>query len=262
MIDPCAETSREPRYSRAQRLGAAGLGVVCHGCFAIAIAAMILGLDRGLTIGRGALHGAAAWLANTGLALQFPVLHSALLTPRGQRWLVRVVPGRLGRELRTTSYALLASLQILATFALWSPSGAVWWSASAVAPGASRLAFAAAWLLVGKAMLDAGLDLQSGFLGWGAVVRNRAPSYRAFPQHGLFRFTRQPVYVAFTLTLWTAPVITPDRLLLGGLWTLYCVVGPRLKERRYLARHPTAYRRFQARVPYWVPRLPFPGLEG
>jgi methanethiol S-methyltransferase len=61
--------------------------------------------------------------------------------------------------------------------------------------------------------------------------------------------------VAFTCTLWTAPVLTADRLLLASAWTLYCLIGPLHKERRLIARDPDGYCRYRASVPYWLPRL-------
>ena len=63
------------------------------------------------------------------------------------------------------------------------------------------------------------------------------------------------VVLGFALTLWTGPVWTPDRLALAAVWTAYCMIGPRLKERRYLAWHGEAFRRYQSEVPYMAPRL-------
>jgi methanethiol S-methyltransferase len=48
---------------------------------------------------------------------------------------------------------------------------------------------------------------------------------------------RQPIYVAFALTLWTVPVWTPDQLALALSLTAYCLLAPRLKERRFAARY-------------------------
>jgi protein-S-isoprenylcysteine O-methyltransferase Ste14 len=239
-------------YRKAERALAVVLGIGCHLAFAVAVAAMIAGLHEGLSLGRGRFVGAAAWAANTLLALQFPLLHSALLTPRGQRWLGRTP---LGRDLATTSYVGIASLQLALVFALWSPLDVSPLRLAGPWRAGSEAAFAGSWALVMVSMRDAGLDLQLGFLGWGAVARGRRPVYRPFPTRGLFAWIRQPIYLAFALTLWTGPVVSRDRLLLGALWTTYCGFGPRWKERRYLARDPNGYRRYQALVPYWLPRL-------
>ena len=95
--------------------------------------------------------------------------------------------------------------------------------------------------------------LQTGFVGWSAVLRGHKPRFKPFPRHGLFVECRQPVYLAFAATLWTGPVLTLDRLALALVWTAYCVVGPCLKERRYLARHGALYAAYQREVPYLIP---------
>jgi len=251
---PVAPT-HERAYRRRERAVALGYGIVCHTLFAFAVASMIFSIGHGLQWGFGPFEGAAASAANLLLVAQFPLLHSWLLSDRGRNWVSRLAPLGLGRDLAATSYAAIASIQVLATFALWSPSHTIWWHAAGAGLLTSGALYTAAWLLLLKAMTDSGLDVQSGFCGWGAVIRNRRPRYRTFPTHGLYRHTRQPVYVAFCLILWTSPVWTPDRLLLCAGWTLYCALGPRLKEARYVRFEGERYRHYQTLVPYWLPNL-------
>ena len=240
--------------SLVRKLLAVGIGLTTHVLFLLGVGWMTVSLFFGVQTGLGRLHGAAAWLANGALALQFPLLHSALLSVRGRRLLARAVPFGLGADLSTTTYAAFASVQLLVTFGLWSPSGIVWWMPHGAWLGLSCAAYAASWALLGKAMSDAGLSVQTGSLGWTSVVRNRPPRFPAFfPERGLFRLCRQPVYLAFALTLWTGPWASPDRLLLAVPWTLYCVLGPGWKERRYVALYGERYRSYQRRVPYWMP---------
>lgn len=242
------------------RLWALGYGVATHALFLLGVGSMVLGLYQGLSGGHGPFGGFPALLANLLLVAQFPLLHSGLLTRSGRRWLARLAPRPLGAALSSTTFAAISSLQLLALFALWSPSGVVWWRPRGVPLVATTAAYAASWLFLKKALWDAGLALHSGFLGWGAMVRGRWPRLDGFPTAGLFRACRQPIYLGFALTLWTGPVVTPDRLALAVAFTAYCIVGPRLKERRYVARHGNAYRAYQAEVPYmwpsWPPRLP------
>ena len=256
MLRPVAQSAPVmPSHSRTRRLVAVLYGVACHGTFAAAIAAMVTGLYGGLGSGAGRLTGSAAVIANAALLIQFPLLHSALLSDYGRRWLVRLAPNDLGRDLVPTTYALVASVQILATFTCWSPSGIVWWSAVGTSCVICTAVFALAWLLLLKAMADAGLAVQTGFAGWSAVLRGRPPSFGRFPTHGLFAWVRQPVYVAFALTLWTTPCWTPDGLALALGWTFYCVAGPLLKEQRYLRRYGEMFDAYRRVVPYWVPKL-------
>ncbi len=244
-----------PIYTLGERAIALGYGAVCHTSFALGIGAMIASMYTGLTFGLGPFDGPLAVVADTVLVLQFVLLHSFLLSERGRAVLVGLAPVRLGEPLQTTTYAIIASWQLLLTFIAWSPIGALWWQPEGGVLAMLSVAYGASWLLLLASMADAGLPVQTGFLGWSAVARGRTPGYPPFVVRGTFRYVRQPIYIAFTLTMWTAPVWTPDRLLLAVGWTAYCLFGPRLKEARYLGFHGERYQRYRQLVPYWLPRL-------
>jgi protein-S-isoprenylcysteine O-methyltransferase Ste14 len=74
------------------------------------------------------------------------------------------------------------------------------------------------------------------------------------PTQGLFRLIRQPIYVAFALTLWLVPVWTPDQLALAVSYTAYCLFAPRFKERRFAARYGAKFDAYKATVPFILPR--------
>lgn len=228
-------------------------GAATHGLFALGVGSMVLGLFTGLQLAAGDLPMPWAWGANLALALQFPLLHSWLLTSRGRALLARLAPAGTGRTLAPSTYAIVGGVQLLALFWLWTPSGVILWRADGWAFWAMCGAFAAAWGLLGLAILNAGMGLQSGFIGWWALLRGRRPAYPDMPERGLFRIVRQPIYVAFALTLWTPPLWTADQLLLAVLWTAYCVGAPLLKEQRFAARFGARWAAYRARVPYWLP---------
>lgn len=227
--------------------------------FVVGVGAMIFNLFHGMQRGLGPFVGWGAVSANFLLVAQFPLLHSWMLSRRGRAVLERLAPGTLGRDLSTTTFAIVASAQLILTFVLWSPSGVVWWRPEGPALAVHATVFALAWAFLLVALKDAGLPLQTGFLGWSAVLRDRKPVFGEFPTGGLYRFVRQPVYIGFALTLWTAPVWTPDRLVLALGWTVYCALGPRLKERRYVRRYGEPFRRYQSAVPYLAPFTRPPG---
>ena len=247
-----ATTASARPYTHAQRALAVVWGAVCHATFLIAISAMATGLFTGMRLGRGTLEGGAAAAANFGLMLQFAVLHSILLSANGRRWMTRLPLAGIAKELSTTTFALFSSLQILAVFVLWSPGGALWFAPDGWVLFGWSLVYASTWILLLKSMADSGLGLQTGALGWLAVWQNRRPEFPGYAMRGLYRFSRQPIYVAFTLILWTAPIWTLDHLLIALLWTGYCLVGPIFKERRFLKFYGDGYRNFSASVPYWL----------
>lgn len=251
-------TTAEPRAGPpavAVRAYAFATGALCHGLFALAVLAMMWTMAHGMTTALGRLPWPTAAVADAALLLQFPLLHSLLLGRRGGGWLKALAPPGLGAKLAATTYVILASAQTMALFALWTPSGGVWWRAE----GPLRLAILAAdglaWAMLGKAIWDAGLGLQTGWLGWRAVATGRPPRYPDMPTRGLFALIRQPIYLAFALTTWATPVWTPDQLAVALSLTSYCALGPLLKEARFRARFGERFRAYQAVTPYWRPRL-------
>lgn len=236
-----------------QRVTAILYGLLCHACFGVGVGTMIAAMYFGMSLSLGTLTGSWRWIANAALLAQFVALHSFLLSSKGRSLLAKFAPALLGRHLATTTYATIASIQIFLLFGLWSPSGIIWWQADGIMLIVMTCLYAAAWLLLGKSMMDAGLALQSGLLGWWAVVRDKDPVYPPMPETGLFRLTRQPIYVSFTLTLWTVPTWTPDQLVVATALTLYCLVGPLFKEARFHKIYGQAFDDYRQRTPYWLP---------
>lgn len=225
-------------------------GALVHLSFAIGVGLMVYHIFFGLTRSWGAVPFPFAVLANLALLAQFPLIHSFLLTQNGRKILALIGPDpRLG----TTVYALIASLQLALVFAFWSPSGIVIWEAAGWAFWAMCALFAASWCYLGLAILQSGIQLQSGALGWLALLWDRAVQFPDMPSTGLYAVTRQPIYLGFALTLWTTPLWTADQLVLALVWSAYCVCAPRLKERRFTRIYGDRFRAYQARVPYFLP---------
>ena len=234
---------------------ALAVGTLCHVLFAAGVLAMVVAMFFGLSESLGTVPWPLAALANAALIVQFPLAHSALLTGPGGRLLARLIPGPHGQTLATTTYAIIASAQLLALFALWTPSGIVWWRAEGAVFWAVTGAYGASWLILLKASFDAGAEVQSGALGWMSLMGRIRPVFPDMPTQGLFRLIRQPIYVAFALTLWPVPVWTPDQLVLAASFTAYCLLAPHLKERRFAARYGDRFATYRKAVPYALPRL-------
>ncbi|MEL6451635.1 MAG: isoprenylcysteine carboxylmethyltransferase family protein [Pseudomonadota bacterium] len=244
-----------PPPGRARILVAYAYGVICHAIFGLAVLAMIAAMFFGMSQSLGQLPAPWSYVANAALLLQFPLVHSLLLTRKGGKALGAMAPARYAKTLGTTTYAIVASVQLLMLFALWTPSGVIWWQAEGAAFVLLCLAYATAWGLLIKASYDAGAEVQSGALGWMSLAQDRMPQFPDMPTTGLFRIIRQPIYVAFALTTWTVPVWTPDQLAVALSLTAYCVLAPLLKERRFARRYGDRFAAYQRAVPYAVPSL-------
>jgi len=237
----------------SHRAGAIVYGIACHALFTLGVGAMIVAMFFGMSRCLGRVPAPWSLVADALLLLQFPVLHSLLLSRFGDSVLKRLAPEATGARLATTTYVIVASVQTFLLFAFWTPSGTIWWQAAGPVLWMLIGLYTAAWLLLLKAIWDAGLALQTGFLGWWAVAHDRTPVFPPMPTTGLFRIVRQPIYVAFTLTLWTVPTWTPDQLVVAVVLTAYCVAGPLLKEERFRRRFGQAFAAYSSRVPYWLP---------
>ncbi|MCC6697042.1 MAG: DUF1295 domain-containing protein [Candidatus Hydrogenedentes bacterium] len=230
-------------------------GVLTHMFFAISVAIMVRALYHGLNTGWGSFHGWTACIANALLVVQFPLIHSLMLTPWGHSLMAKAAPAGLGKDLAPTTYVLIASLQLMLAFVLWSPSGIVFIEPHGTMFWMLIPLYLASWTFLVKALTDAGLGLQMGYMGWLSVVRGKRPDYGSFPTHGLFRVCRHPVYLGFALVLWTSPIVTLDGVLLACAWTFYCLVGPLFKQKRYAGWYGERFAQYCASVPYMLPRL-------
>lgn len=244
-----------PPPGKGRILLALSMGALCHLIFAIAVLSMMAAMFFGMSESFGTVPWPWAIPANALLILQFPLVHSFLLSKRGTKIVARLIPGPHGGTLSTTTYAIIASLQLSALFLLWTPSGIIWYRADGTAFILICAAYAASWLMLLKASFDAGAEVQSGALGWMSLLGKIKPVFPEMPTQGLFRHIRQPIYVAFALTLWAVPVWTPDQLALAISYTAYCLLAPRLKEKRFEQRYGAAFDRYRADVPYVLPKL-------
>ena len=230
-------------------------GLTCHIVFALAVVAMIVAMLFGMSESLGRVSEPWSYLFNGFLILQFPIMHSLLLSNCGSKLLTWFAPVNYARTLSTTTYAMIASFQLLMLFALWTPSGVIWWSAEGEVFYVICLLYSMSWLLLIKASYDAGAEVQSGALGWMSMAQDKKPVFPDMPHTGLFRVIRQPIYVSFVLTLWTVPVWTPDQLALAITLTAYCLLAPKFKEKRFEKRYGARFRAYQNKVPYAVPYL-------
>jgi methanethiol S-methyltransferase len=226
-------------------------GALCHCLFAISIAIMAYSLFCGMGKDFCGLSREIGLLLNFILILQFPFLHSFLLSKKGKLFLTFFAPEQYAKQLSSTIFVILASLQILFVFVCWTPSGVVLWKPEGGIFFLLSFLYLCSWSLLVKSMCDAGLSLQIGSLGWCAVYREREPKYPTFTICGLNKYCRQPIYLSFALILAFAPVWTLDHLLLTMVWGFYCFYGPRLKEQRQLKQYGKVFNEYQRSVPYW-----------
>jgi protein-S-isoprenylcysteine O-methyltransferase Ste14 len=189
---------------------------------------------------------------DAALALQFGLLHSALLLP--------AVRTRLSRWIPWHSYGCFfcaaTCVSLLTVICLWNPISPIVWSFEGAARTAVETAYYLSWAFLFYALWLSGIGYQSGFTPWWDWVRGREAPKRRFRPRGAFYVLRHPVYLAFLGLIWSTPTVTLDRAVLIGLWTAYVFVGSALKDRRLTYYLGDEYRKYSARVPGY-PGMPF-----
>jgi len=259
IIDPLADLSAMTfnpflsfRLSK-QWLVAFLYGIVCHCIFTFSVLVMLVSMFFGMSRSFGNVPDPYSYLTNLILLLQFPLAHSFLLSSRGRKYLSYFSPKQYSKTLAPTIFALIASVQLFLLFFCWTPTQIIFWESSGRSFVIMCALYSCSWLLLIWASIDAGAELQSGALGWMSLAQNKVPKFPDLPTFGLFRFVRQPIYASFALTTWTTPIWTLDQLLIAIIFTIYCVIAPRFKEKRFEKKFGKKFTKYKSKVPYMVP---------
>jgi protein-S-isoprenylcysteine O-methyltransferase Ste14 len=177
-------------------------------------------------------------------------LHHSLFARTGFKAAVaRAVPASLERSV----YVWIASLLFIAVCAWWQPiAGHAWlltgWSAGVL------LAVQAAggvFTLVAARHLDV-LELA------GVRQALHLPSKRAtgLDDHGPYGLVRHPIYFAWLLLVWPAPVMNGTRLVFAAVSTIYLLVAIPYEERDLRRQFGPAYDQYSRKVPWrLLPRI-------
>lgn len=228
-------------------------GILCHLSFGFAVYLMIVCFLSGMTNALGGAGGLSVVLINGFLLIQFPVLHSFFASRQGKSIMAKLPLVGLGRELSSTTFAIIASWQIICLLSCWTPSQIIFYEFNGFGWYIVFLFHGFAWLLLLKAMCDAGLALQTGALGWLSIFRGKKVVYPKMPEQGLFRFVRQPIYLSFSLIVWIVPKITLDQIIIATFLTSYCLIGPILKEARFSQIYGKKFSDYKNKTPYFFP---------
>jgi protein-S-isoprenylcysteine O-methyltransferase Ste14 len=196
------------------------------------------------------------WLALAWLA--YALLHSVLASfavkdEVSRRWPAAVPYYRLAFNIiaTVTAVPLAWLLYAIPGEPLWRWSGAGWWLANGLA-----LAAVAGFLVSTRAY-----DMDE-FLGLRQIrEQDRATVDReGFTLSFFHRFVRHPWYCFGLVIVWTRDMNAP-MLVSAIAITFYFAIGSWFEERKLIAIHGDAYRRYRDKVPALLP-LPWKYLTG
>ncbi len=229
-------------------------GGLCHGLFVAGVAMMIWQMYFGMSRSFGTLAAPWSHAANLLLIAQFPLAHSLLLTGRGRGALAWLAPAQHrtrhgAHQLCDRGFAanaafvfpVVAERHHLVAGGRWHARS---YSARSISP---------AGCCSPKPSGMRGSDYRRApSVGSGSTATGGL-HYPPMPQTGLFRYSRQPIYFAFTLTVWTVPVWTPDQLVIAVTLTAYCLIGPLFKEKRFSLMFGASFDDYRRGLSYFIP---------
>jgi protein-S-isoprenylcysteine O-methyltransferase Ste14 len=208
----------------------------------------------------GAAHGvdgvpATAWPKAAGVDLGllglFALQHTLMARAAVKRRMARIVP----RALERSTFVLLASLLLLATFALWQPIGGTVWNVQAAAGRAAVLAvYAAGWVIVvASTFMTDHLEL-FGLRQAHAALTGRTLLPGGFKERWFYAWVRHPMMSGFVVVVWASPRMTVGHVLFAAASSAYIAVGLAFEERDLRRRLGATYDDYRRRVPMLVPR--------
>jgi methanethiol S-methyltransferase len=182
--------------------------------------------------------GAYAAGVDAALFTLFAMHHSVFARGPIKRAMSNLVPLALER----TTYVIVASLLFVAMFELWAPVPGLAWHVDGI------IAVLMATIQIGGMLVTVYAVSRLGVMELAGVApRSSAPS-TTLKDTGLYGIVRHPIYLAWLMMVWPAPVMTGSRLVFAVVSTIYLVIAIPLEERTLLQDFGDAYSAYQKKV--------------
>jgi protein-S-isoprenylcysteine O-methyltransferase Ste14 len=257
-IDLIQETNE---MSSTKRVAIFLYGVVAYALFFVTILWAMgfvsnVGVPKTIDSGPAATSVTVAIVINSAMLGLFAIQHTIMARKGFKAWITRHIPSPAERS----TFVLIASLILLATFTWWQPLPDVVWAVEDAAFSVLlQCLYWFGWFMVFfSSFLINHFDL-FGLRQATLALRNQPYKPLPFRMTLLYRFVRHPLLLGFVIAFWSAPVMTEGRLLFAVLTTGYILVGIRFEEHDLAREHGDRYRAYQRAVPMLVP---YKGLRG
>lgn len=191
------------------------------------------------------LHGLGDVGWNVGLFTGFALHHSVL----ARAGLKQRVASAVGPALVRSTYVWIASLLFVGVCVAWRPVPGVLWSTGLPVNAILHVVQLVGVVLTlrAAARIDV-LDLA----GVRQVRPLTAGRPAALSSAGGYSIVRHPIYLAWLLLVWPAPVMTGTRLTFAAISTVYLMVAIPLEERDLARTFGPAYEDYRRKVRWRV----------
>ena len=183
------------------------------------------------------------------LSLLFFIQHSGMVRASFRNRISSAIPS----DYHPATYSILSGIVLIVVVLLWQTSQTVLFQIQGPLRMLPRLISFLA--IAGFIWGVRALRTFDPFGRNPIVARLRGGQLRppAFDLGGPYLWVRHPLYFFSLVLIWSAPVVSSDRLLFNVLWTLWIVLGSHLEEKDLVAEFGERYRRYQERVPMLLP---------
>ena len=172
------------------------------------------------------------------LLLFFALTHSLMARDSFKKALARWVPEAAVRS----TYVLVAAATLSLLMWQWRPIGSVVWQVDA--PAGRYLLFglaAAGWALAAIAYYSLGHLELFGLKQVYCHFKGLPYEATGLKTTGIYGYLHHPMYLGFTIGMWSVPRMTVGHLLVSTGMTLYVLIGMRYERRDLSTRYGTAY---------------------
>ncbi len=192
-------------------------------------------------------------LMDAGLSLLFFIQHSVMIRKIFRRNVEKFLP----KVYYPAVYTIASGAVLLILLIFWQKSSWVVGAAGGFYHWLLRILFFTA--VPGFVWGMMALDYFDPFGIRQILLQMRNKSFKTVPiiVKGPFKMVRHPLYFFALIAIWTAPVLTADRLLFNILWTIWIVIGATLEEKDLIEEFGDDYIEYRKKVPMLLPiRLP------
>ncbi len=187
-------------------------------------------------------------VVNVLLFSVFAMHHSVFARSGVKHQIIRVA----GSALERSTYVWIASLLFVAVCAWWQPVPGIAWRVTEPSAWAFRALQVAGALMT----LAAARHLDVLELSGVAQALGRLPSRHGLDDDGPYGLVRHPIYFAWLLLVWPAPVMTGTRLVFAITSTVYLLLAIPYEERDLRRTFGADYDRYSEQVRWKI----VPGL--